>query len=144
MRAIFPRIETMKDIRAQSQRGVIAGFVFIVMIALGVLVVLLVGNDPLNGQPIPASDLTYTLVGLAIEIAIILFLIWRIWSGTAYVSAGLLLLIALVEFTAKMLSAPTLISMVLFTYIAIGLINAIRGGLAYDRVESDEAAESFF
>jgi hypothetical protein len=146
MRNIWPALDTLEDVRKALRNGGISGLVFAGMIALGMAFMFFTGSVP--GYETAEGEMTFDAVGLivlAVELALVLFLTWRLWAGRGFVSGSLLLLLFLLETGFKLAIGGTGVAWI-FVYAAIvlGLVNALRACFAYKRVAAAGAAASAF
>lgn len=144
MEKFLPKLETLEDINKVIRNGGIAGLVFAGMALLGLLFVVFSGSLP-NEAAYTPEDKLYSMAGIGVEIAIVLFLTWRFWAGRGYVSGIILLALFLLEATVKFSSGASGVAWIfLYAAIALSLVNGIRGCFAYRRIATTEAATSAF
>jgi len=127
---LFPRIETLADVMRLARGGGIAGLIFVALILLdGLLTVVSGGVGQFSGTH------AMPLIGTGLEIAAILILTWRVWSGKAWASAILMMALfvmkAMTEIPGGLYGAAWIIA-----YFSAGLmmLNAIRASLRYRAV----------
>ncbi|MEZ6013325.1 MAG: hypothetical protein R3C08_15810 [Hyphomonas sp.] len=130
MEKLFPRIETLADVMRLARGGGIAGLIFVALILLdGLLTVVSGGVGQFSGTH------AMPLIGTGLEIAAILILTWRVWSGKAWASAILMMALfvmkAMTEIPGGLYGAAWIIA-----YFSAGLmmLNAIRASLRYRAV----------
>jgi len=133
---IFPAISTEDIARQMARRAGYAGLFFAGMILLSAGI-LFFTTDTLPGfdDYMDPVERTSTLVAMGIEIALVLFFTWRVWTGKGYVSGILLLILFLVEVVFKLMSNPGSFLWILFyAALAVSFVNGIRAALARKRV----------
>ncbi|HRX75646.1 MAG TPA: hypothetical protein P5341_16165 [Hyphomonas sp.] len=130
MEKLFPRIETLADVMRLARGGGIAGLIFVALILLdGLLTVVSGGGGQFSGPH------AMPLIGTGLEIAAILILTWRVWSGKAWASAILMMALfvmkAMTEIPGGLYGAAWIVA-----YFSAGLmmLNAIRASLRYRAV----------
>jgi len=113
-----------------ARGGGIAGLIFVALILLdGLLTVVSGGVGQFSGTH------AMPLIGTGLEIAAILILTWRVWSGKAWASAILMMALfvmkAMTEIPGGLYGAAWIIA-----YFSAGLmmLNAIRASLRYRAV----------
>ena len=113
-----------------ARGGGIAGLIFVALILLdGLLTVVSGGGGQFSGPH------AMPLIGTGLEIAAILILTWRVWSGKAWASAILMMALfvmkAMTEIPGGLYGAAWIIA-----YFSAGLmmLNAIRASLRYRAV----------
>lgn len=138
MEKLFPEITSMEDVMRLAKGGAIAGLIFIILILL----------DRLLGtlfivSPVRQAHLFGGALAAVFEIAIILFLASRVWSGRGSVSA--ILLMALFVIATMTHTRGGLFGFAwTAAYFGIGLmmLNAIRACLRYGAISSFDRLES--
>jgi len=113
-----------------ARGGGIAGLIFVALILLdGLLTVVSGGVGQFSGTH------AMPLIGTGLEIAAILILTWRVWSGKAWASAILMMALfvmkAMTEIPGGLYGAAWIVA-----YFSAGLmmLNAIRASLRYRAV----------
>jgi len=113
-----------------ARGGGIAGLIFVALILLdGLLTVVSGGGGQFSGPH------AMPLIGTGLEIAAILILTWRVWSGKAWASAILMMALfvmkAMTEIPGGLYGAAWIVA-----YFSAGLmmLNAIRASLRYRAV----------
>ena len=134
MEKLFPVIETHEDVTRLARGGGIAGLAFLVLILLDGLLAGVPGSLAGMGGHFSAAAEAFPVIGSGLEIAAILFMTWRIWSGKGYISAVLLAGLFVAE-TVTAIHGPYGLAW-LAAYFALGLmmLNAIRACLRHSAV----------
>ncbi len=137
MENLFPKFETIEDVRKAARGGALSGLIFAGMAVLGGAFLFFAGEIPGDSDSYVGDERTYALVGVGIEIFLILLFSWRLSTGKGYVSGILLLALFLVEIATKLLGGGGAVFWVLFYLVlARGILNGTRACFAYKRVSS--------
>lgn len=134
MAALFPKFETLEDVRKAARSGAIAGLFFAGMNALGLALMFFGVQLPGDTDPVSGSDQIASMAGVGIELIVILLFSWRVSTGKGYVSAIALLLLFLLEIFLKIAGGTSNVGwMFAYAFIALGMFNAIRATLVFKK-----------
>lgn len=130
MDRLFPKIETLADVMRLARGGGIAGLIFVALILLDGLVSTVSGGGGRGGHFSGAHALP--LIGTGLEIAAILFMSWRVWSGKAWLSAVLMMALFVIKAMTEIPGGLYGVAWIV-AYFGVGLmmLNAIRAALRY-------------
>ena len=136
MEKLFPGIETLEDVLRLARGGGIAGLIFAALTLLDGLLAVYAGGPAVRGPLLsggPDGLLHMApLIGTAIEIAAILFMTWRIWTGKGYVSAVLLMALFVAEAMTEIHGGIYGLGWVIAYFVAgLMMLNAIRACIRY-------------
>jgi len=122
----FSKIENKETALKLAKDGAIAGLIFCLMEAGGVVFAYF-GKDPSTGHAIDQEAFNNFLWGTILLLPLLLFFCWRIKTGKGYISAALLLCLFLFEIFNKLANGTTNVGwLFLYFVIAAGLINGSR------------------
>ena len=145
MEKFFPHFGTLKDVRRWARAGAIAGYGYAAMVLISGWNVLASGLFPGNAKPITDSEKYLALIGTGIEVAVVLFLSWRLSSGKGHVSAIILLAIFLIAVLLRLVTRGAGLQWILvYASLAWLMLNGIRACRAYKRVSLAESAVGEF
>ena len=131
MEKLFPEVASIEDVMRLARGGAIAGIIFAVLVLL---------DEILGSSSIFHPGLPLAVTGL--EMSIILFLSWRVWSGHGFVSAILLMaLLVLSTMTGLHDGAFGLAWMAAYFGLGLMMLNAIRANLRHD-IYSEDTSEA--
>ena len=137
MEKLFPEIASLDDVMRLVRGGVIAGSVFAALILLdSLLTTFWIWPAGWQGTHTPVVE----LAGGAAEIALVLFLSWRVSTGHGFVSAILLLALFVMATIAGVRDGLFgLAWMAAYFGLGLMLLNAVRASLRHDALSHGQA-----
>lgn len=130
MEKLFPEITSLEDVMRLAKGGAVAGFIFACLVLFDGLL----GSSSITS---PALQMAVT----GVEVSLILFLAFRVWSGRGYFSAILLMaLLVLATLSGIQDGAFGLAWVAAYFGLGLMMLNAIRASLRHDAYSEQPAA----
>jgi len=140
----WPSYDSLDEAQEATSRGATAGIVLLVLKIIGIAVLSVLGPDRRAELLGEQMSLMEALITQGIDVAIIAFFSWRIYSGKGYVSAILLILLAIYMAISALLTGTFLVPIVIGMAVVPPVWKAIPATLAYKRLNETETDISVF
>lgn len=144
MENYWPTIYNLETAMAAARRAAGIGLVLAGLTLLGLILVLAGNSEAMLGEEVLPEEMTFVLIGVGIQLALVLIFSWRVSTGKGYISAILLFLIQALEVANKVIMGTGVAWIVFHGFLLLGLVQGIRATLSYKKYKKLDSAASEF
>jgi hypothetical protein len=139
----WPGLETLEESYSVARKS-FGGWIFAAMIVLGGALTYFSGKSAVDLKT-PEADLAGAMIGIAIELAFVLFASYRMMIGRGWIVSWFLLAVFGVEVVMKLLGGGPAVIAWMFFYLAVGSSILAGARACWDirsRIKSGQTVES--